>query len=320
MLCEMVASLGSNPRPVLALVGPTGSGKSAIAIELARVFSFLELVSVDSMTIYRKMSIGTAKPTRDELKDVSYHLLDVIDPWQEYSVSQYQIDARRVLGEIEQRGNYPLFVGGTGLYYQAIVDGLEIPGNWPELREELECRAATEEGLKSLYEMLLEIDPRGAARMEPSNRRRIVRAVEVSLGSGKPFSLHGPGLFSRSGTEVLAVGIDLGRTELFDRIEKRLDTLLREGWIDEVRNLLADSAGLSKTACQALGYKEIIQFIQGDLELSDARSQILARTKRLAKRQMAWFRRDPRIRWFHTPEMAREELVSIVSDIGGKVS
>lgn len=302
---------------LLALVGPTASGKTRVAMDLALEFGPLELVSIDSMTVYRSMDIGTAKPAEEDLKGISYHLLGVVDPWEEYSVSQFQIDVKAALDSIAGRHGLPLLVGGTGLYFQAVVDGLEIPGRWPEIRSELEKRASTDAGLSDLYIQLQRLDPTAALKMEPNNVRRIVRALEVTLGSGKRFSDQGPGLFRNTAKAVQVIGIDLPRAELFGRIEKRLDELLASGWVDEVRALLSSPFGLSRTARQALGYKEIISFLEGQVSMGEARLAILARTKRLAKRQIAWFRRDPRIAWFSSPEGAKIELVSIVSGILG---
>ncbi len=305
----------SDTASLLALVGPTASGKTRVAMDLALNFERLELVSIDSMTVYRSMDIGTAKPTQEDIKGISYHLLDVVDPWEEYSVSQFQLDASAVLDAIAKRQGLPLLVGGTGLYFQAVVDSLEIPGRWPDIRSDLESRADTESGILELYGQLQKLDPAAALKMEPNNSRRIIRALEVTLGSGRRFSDQGPGLFKAGAGGVQAVGIDLPRAELFDRIEKRLDQLLASGWIEEVQVLLRSPRALSRTARQALGYKEIISFLEGNLTLPEARLAILARTKRLAKRQAAWFRRDPRITWFSTPERAKMELVSIVSGI-----
>lgn len=300
---------------LLALVGPTASGKTKVALELARQFDCLELVSIDSMTVYRSMDIGTAKPGKNELEGIEYHLLDMVDPWEEYSVSQFQIDARKALDLVSERNGIPLLVGGTGLYYQAVVDGLEIPGRWPAIREELESMVVTEDGLERLYRQLVELDPAAAVKMQPNNSRRIVRALEVTLGSGTPFSQHGPGLFSNASGGVRAVGIDLPRPLLYEQIEHRLDLLLASGWVEEVQRLIGDPRGASRTARQALGYKEIISYLVGKSTLEETRSAILARTRRFAKRQIAWFKRDPRIVWFDSSDRAKLELVSIVSGV-----
>lgn len=301
--------------PLMALVGSTASGKTSTAIELAREFAGLELVSIDSMTVYRSMDIGTAKPTPEELKAVRYHLLNTADPWEEYSVSRFQSDAREVLAGISERNGAALLVGGTGLYYQALVDELEFPGQWPKIRAELEAKSRIEDGTLGLYDRLVELDPDGARKIEPNNTRRIVRALEVTLGSGIPYSRHGPGLFAKAAGNVRPVGIDLPRKELYGRIEKRLDSLMEAGWVDEVRRLIDDPRGASRTARQALGYKEIIGYLEGETTLDEARVRILARTKRFARRQIAWFKRDARIEWFDSPDKARTKLVSIVSDI-----
>lgn len=300
---------------LIALVGPTASGKTEIALEIASLYSRIELVSIDSMTIYRGMNIGTAKPTPDELGKVSYHLIDVTDPWNEYSVSEFQADASEILKGIEARLGIPMLVGGTGLYYQAVVDGLTIPGRWPDIRDQLELDATGEDGISILYSRLQRLDPLAASRMEPGNIRRIVRALEVTLGSGKPFSQHGPGLFSVNGRPIVAIGIDIERSELYKRIQTRLDEQLAAGWLDEVRRLLDDPRGFSRTAKQALGYKELIAVVNGELSLLDARDQIFARTKRFAKRQSSWFKRDNRITWFSSLEEVKRELVSIVSKL-----
>ncbi len=302
---------------LLALVGPTASGKTKVALELARQFDRLELVSIDSMTVYRSMDIGTAKPRRTELEGIEYHLLDVVDPWEEYSVSQFQIDARKTLDLVGERNGIPLLVGGTGLYYQAVVDGLEIPGRWPAIREELESIASIENGLERLYRQLVELDPGAALKIQPNNSRRIVRALEVTLGSGTPFSQHGPGLFSNAFGGVRAVGIDLPREALYGQIEHRLDLLLASGWVEEVQKLIDDPRGASRTARQALGYKEIIGYLDGKSTFGETRSAILARTRRFAKRQMAWFKRDPRIVWFDSSDRAKLELGSMLSGVAG---
>lgn len=304
----------SSSGSLLALVGSTASGKTEIALEIASLHPGVELVSIDSMTIYSGMDIGTAKPSSSELQGVCYHLLDVTEPWCEYSVSQFQSDVSETLKDIQVRSGVPMLVGGTGLYYQAVVDGLTIPGRWPEIRARLELDAA-EEGVSTLYRRLQRLDPLAASRMEAGNIRRIVRALEVTLGSGKPFSQHGPGLFNGNGRPLVAIGIEIERPELYSRIEERLDQQLAAGWLDEVRRLMEDPLGLSRTARQALGYKELIAVVNGELSLSDARDQILARTKRFAKRQNAWFKRDKRITWFSSPGEVKRELVSIVSKL-----
>lgn len=300
---------------MLALVGSTASGKTDIAVDLAIQFPDVELVSIDSMTIYRRMDIGTAKPSKEILNRIPYHMVDVIDPWEQYSLSEFQKHATEVISDIQNRGHTPLLVGGTGLYFQALVDRISIPGQWPDLRENLERVASTPDGLAGLYARLKSLDPNGASKMEPGNARRIIRALEVTIGSGTPFSKHGPGLFSGRNSDIDVVGIAIPRPELFSRIGSRLEEQLKTGWLDEVRELLTSPLPLSRTARQALGYKELIAVLDDGLELPLAEQQILARTKRFAKRQLAWFNRDPRIRWFESGSQAKEALQVLIEKV-----
>jgi tRNA dimethylallyltransferase len=196
----------------LALVGTTASGKSTLALEAARSLGGIEIVAVDSMQVYRGMDIGTAKPSPAERAEVPHHLLDVADPSEDFSVARFQAAARAVLVEIESRGNRALLVGGTGLYLQAVVDGLRLPGEWPDVRAELEAEAATPAGVGALHGRLAVADPPAAARIEPSNARRVVRALEVTLGSGQPFSSFGPGLDAYPPTTFRLAGVWLPRT------------------------------------------------------------------------------------------------------------
>lgn len=300
---------------LIALVGPTASGKTDLALDIAKRIGHIELVSIDSMTIYRSMNVGTAKPNLSDLGGVPYHMVDLVYPWETFSLSQFQELANWKISEVRERGNLPLLVGGTGLYFQALIDDFKIPAQWPDIRERLEIAASTDWGLAQLFRALLNLDPVAASKMEPTNSRRIVRALEVTLGSGKPFSQHGPGLFVNSYSHQMdAVGIDLPRAELFARIENRLDAQLSAGWLHEVEMLVGDANGMSRTAKQALGYRELIRVVQGELSLDEARSMILARTKRLAKRQLAWFKRDPRIVWFSEIDQARTKLELIVAE------
>jgi tRNA dimethylallyltransferase len=281
----------------LALVGPTASGKSALALEVARHRSDIELVSADSMQVYRGMDIGTAKPTPAERADVPHHLIDLVDASETYSVARFQAAAHEALAHIEARGHRALLVGGTGLYVSAVVDGLEVPGEWPMVRAELEAEAVTSVGAAGLHRRLSELDPAAAARMEPTNRRRIVRALEVTLGSGRPFSSFGPGLAAYPPTPFRLVGLAPARAVLDTRIADRFDAQMRAGFLDEVRVLASAAMPMSRTARQALGYRELLAHLDGRCTLDDARSEAVRRTRAFARRQRAWFRRDPRIDW-----------------------
>jgi tRNA dimethylallyltransferase len=278
-----------------ALVGATASGKSALALALARQDPAFELVSVDSMQVYRGMDIGTAKPTRAERAEVPHHLLDVADPWEDYTVARYAIEAREAIAGIEARGRRALLVGGTGLYLRAVVDDLAVPGQFPAVRAELEAEADT----AALHRRLVALDPVAAGRMEPSNRRRVVRALEVTLGSGRPFSSYGPGLEVYPPTPFALIGIAVEHEIVARRIEARYQDQMAAGFLDEVRRLLAEPRGMSRTARQALGYAELVDHLAGGRDLDEAVELAVRRTRRFARRQGSWFRRDPRIAWLH---------------------
>ncbi|MGZ4707045.1 MAG: tRNA (adenosine(37)-N6)-dimethylallyltransferase MiaA [Acidimicrobiales bacterium] len=275
----------------LSLVGPTASGKSAVALELARRDRTLELVSLDSMQVYRGMDIGTAKPTRAEQADVPHHLIDLVDPVEEYDVARFQADMVDALAAIEARGHRAVLVGGTGLYLRAAIDGLTLPGRFPEVRAELDAEPDT----VALHRRLAALDPVGGARMEPTNRRRVIRALEVTVGSGRPFSSFGPGLESYPPLDFPIIGLELDRAQLDEHIERRFARQLEDGFLDEVRGLRARSPGLSRSAGQALGYRELLAHLDGELELGEAVDLAISRTRRFARRQQRWFRRDPRV-------------------------
>ena len=275
------------------LVGATASGKSALAMAFARRDPSWELVSADSMQVYRGMDVGTAKPTQAEQAEVPHHLIDLLDPWEDGTVAWFQREAQAALADVEARGKRALLVGGTALYVQAVVDGLDIPGRFPEARTALEADADT----VGLHRRLRELDPVAAGRMEPTNRRRVVRALEVTLGSGRPFSSYGPGLGRHGDTAFRLVGVQRSPEDLAARIERRCAAQLAAGFVDEVGRLRDDPRGISRTAAQALGYKELLAHLAGDVTLEEAVDLAVRRTRRFARRQRAWFRRDPRIEW-----------------------
>jgi len=281
----------------VALVGPTASGKSALALGLARSRPGIEIVSVDSMSVYRGMDVGTAKPPPAARAEVPHHLVDLADPSEEFTVRRFQAEARSAITGIEARGRRALLVGGTGLYLRAVVDDLELPGRYPEVAATLEAEADGPGGLASLFERLVALDPVAAGRTTPSNRRRIVRALEVTIGSGRLFSSFGPGLEAYPPADVVLVGIPFV-AEIHDpRIEARFRELVAAGLVDEVRALAARPGGMSRTARQALGYREVLAHLEDGVPLGEALEEAVRRTKAFARRQWAWFRRDPRIRW-----------------------
>ena len=262
---------------------------------VARLAGGAEIVALDSMQVYRGMDIGTATPTAAEQAEVPHHLIDLVDPSEEFAVAELQARARAVVREIRDRNAVPVLVGGTGLYVRAVIDDLRIPGRYPEVRVELEAEPDTE----ALHRRLAALDPVAAGRMEPSNRRRIVRALEVAIGSGEPFSSYGPGLGHYPPTPFVQVGLRWDRDRLDERIAARYQRQLAGGFLNEVRALSVRS--MSRTASQALGYKELLRHVQGEMTLDEALDLAVVRTRRFARRQERWFRRDPRIHWLDTP-------------------
>lgn len=294
----------------LALVGPTASGKSALALALARARSDIEIISVDSMQVYRGMDIGTAKPTPDERRAVPHHLLDLVDPSEEYTVTRFQTAFRAALAGIERRGHRALLVGGTGLYLRAAVDDLEFPGQYPEVRAAL----AAEPDVEVLYQRLSALDPVAAGRMERTNRRRVQRALEVSVGSGRRFSSFGPGMEEYGPTDFRLLGLWLPPEVTATRIADRYEEQLASGFLEEVRALAATPGGVSRTARQALGYRELLLHLEEDLPLEVAVDRAVVRTRRFARRQRSWFRRDPRIGWLGHSGDSRRLLPMVLRD------
>ena len=293
------------------LVGATASGKSALALDLARRDPSWELVSMDSMQVYRGMDIGTAKPTIAEQAEVRHHLIDRLEPWEDGTVAWFQREANAVLADVEARGKRALLVGGTGLYVQAVVDDLDIPGQYAEVRDELDATPDT----AALHRRLRELDPVAASRMDPSNRRRVVRALEVTVGSGRPFSSFGPGIGAHPSTPFTLVGIERERDDLGARIAIRFARQMDLGFLDEVRTLRSHPRGMSRTARQALGYKELIAHLDGERDLEAAVDLAITRTRRFARRQRAWFGRDERITWLDgaaEPNRLHDALVAAV--------
>jgi tRNA dimethylallyltransferase len=294
----------------LALVGPTASGKSALALELARRRPGLELVSVDSMQVYRGMDIGTAKPSPADQAEVRHHLIDLVEPSEEYTVSRYSVDLAAALADIAGRGQRAVLVGGTGLYVRAALGDLEIPPRYPAVRAQLEVEADP----VVLHRRLEQLDPVAAARMEPANRRRVVRALEVTLGSGRAFSSFGPGLGTYPPLGHPMVGLGLDREALDRRIEQRYQDQLAAGFLQEVATLAASDAPMSPTAAQALGYRELQAHLAGQVSLEEAVELAVRRTRRFERRQERWFRRDPRIDWVAAGHNALADTLARLGD------
>jgi tRNA dimethylallyltransferase len=246
------------------------------------------------MQVYRGMDIGTAKPTPAEQAEVRHHLLDLADPDEDWNVTRWAAVARQALAGIEARGHRALLVAGTGLYFRALVDGLTPPGEYPAVRAQLSREVNT----AALHRQLVAVDPLAATRMEPSNRRRVLRALEVTLGSGRPFSSYGPGMGYFPATSWRVAGIWLPRPVVAARIRARLAAMVDAGLVGEVAQLRARPGGISGTARQALGYREVLAHLEGGATLAEAVAAAERRTRAFARRQRVWWRRDPRVQWF----------------------
>jgi tRNA dimethylallyltransferase len=257
------------------------------------------------MQVYKGMDVGTAKPGPEVRRLVAHHLIDVAEPGEDWDVARFVDAARAAVQEVEARGHRPLLVGGTGLYVHALVDGFQIPGRWPEVAAQLQ-QCPTQE----LYRRLQRLDPEAAGRIDPANRRRIVRALEVVLGSGRRFSSYGPGVAAFVATDWSLAGVWLPREVSNARVDQRLENMLRAGLVDEVRELAR--RGMSRTARQALGYKEILEHLAGRASLDEAVEKVRRRTREFARRQRMWWRRDPRVRWFGSARDPREVLPALV--------
>jgi tRNA dimethylallyltransferase len=288
-----------------ALVGPTGSGKTDAAIELATSLG-TDVASCDSMLVYRGMDIGTAKPTAVQRASVPHHLLDLAEPSERFTVARFQEEARPVLVS-----GSPVLVGGSGLYFRAVVDELRFPPEDPAVRAALEAEA-DELGADELSARLAGVDPVAAARIDPANVRRTIRALEVSTITGAPFSEFAVAWEVYDPARVRAAGIRLDTRTLDARVRARAAAMLDAGWLDEVRALVARGFGSWLTASQAIGYAELADHLDARLALDEAMERTVKRTKELARRQMAWFRRDPRIRWFDADERG---AIGVIDDV-----
>ncbi len=291
--------------PVVAVVGPTATGKTALAVELARRLGG-EVVNADSMQLYRGMDIGTAKPDVTERGDVPHHLLDLWHVRQPASVAEYRDLARAEIDRLRAAGTVPLLVGGSGLYVRAVLDELEFPGTDPAVRARLEAELA-EVGPARLHERLAGVDPAAAAAVLPSNGRRIVRALEVVELTGGPFRAQLPE--PRPHYPAVVLGLDRDPAELDERIALRVDRMWAAGFVAEVAALAADGLREGPTASRALGYAQVLAQFDGDLTPEEARERTVGTTRRFVRRQRSWFRRDPALTWF---DAARPDLVDAV--------
>jgi tRNA dimethylallyltransferase len=299
-------------RPVIAVVGPTAAGKSELSLTLARTLGG-EVVNADSMQLYQGMDIGTAKLTQAERAGVPHHLLDVWSVTQTASVADYQLLARGVIDDIRGRGRTPILVGGSGLYVRAAIDKLRFPGTDAGLRAGLE-RELERVGADVMHTRLAALDPAAAAAILPTNRRRIVRALEVIELSGRPFSATLPGY--ESVYPVIQLGLAMPRPELDRRIAERVDRMRQLGLVDEVRRLEREGLRDGITASRALGYAQVLGFLAGDWTEDAAFAQTVTATRRFVRRQESWFQRDPRVSWILAGPGLADRALAVVRSAG----
>lgn len=295
---------------LIVIVGPTASGKTALALRLARMFDG-EIISADSRQIYRGMNIGTAKAPEKELKGIKHYLVDIKNPDKEYTVAEYKKDAIRAIRAILKKGKLPILVGGTGLYVKAVVDNLDIPAVKPNsaLRKKLEMRIE-KKGLAALYRELVERDPEAAYIVDGKNPRRVIRALEVTLMTGKPFSAQrkkGKRIF-----DILEIGILKTPDELKKTINRRADKMIENGLANEVKKLIK-KYGRKPVAFDAIGYREIIDTLEGKITLAEAIELIKKKTWAFARRQMTWFRKDQKIKWVKNEKEAIAHVQKFLS-------
>lgn len=280
--------------PIVAVVGATAAGKTSLSLDLAQALDG-EVVNTDAMQLYRGMDIGTAKLPVPERRGVPHHLLDLLDVTEPASVAEFQGLARGVVADVRGRGRTPVLVGGSALYTRAVLDVFEFPGTDPAVRARLEAELA-EVGSAALHRRLSEVDPEAAGNILVENGRRVVRALEVVELTGRPFSATLPTL-TYADPRTVQVGVDLDRPTLDARIEQRVGEMFEQGFVAEVERLLAAGLAEGRTASRAIGYPEVAAHLAGELSLDEARERTVVATRRFARRQDAWFRKDPRIAW-----------------------
>lgn len=296
---------------VIVIVGPTAVGKTELSISLAKKIDG-EIISADSMQLYKNMNIGTAKPSETERNNIVHHMIDVIELAEEYSVAKYKEKAEKKIFDIYQRSKFPIIVGGTGLYVNALLYEYSFKelSRDPDYRERIK-KCAEIEGSEKLHKKLSEIDPQAAKKIHPNDIKRVIRALEVIYTTGKLFSTS-QNTHRVSPYNTIIIGLSRDRDELYNKIEKRVDMMLENGLIDEVRSLFDKGYDKYMTSIQALGYKEIVQYLQGEITLEESIKLIKKRTKRFAKRQFTWFKRDPNILWYN---LSHTNLYTVEKDI-----
>jgi tRNA dimethylallyltransferase len=298
---------------LIAIVGPTGTGKSRLALKLAQSIN-AEIISCDSRQVYRYMDIGTAKIPTDDRSLIPHHLIDIVNPDEELSLAQYQELAYQTIDVIQKKNKIPLLVGGTGQYFQAVMEGWQIPRVEPDIeyRKSLEKRASEGEAAK-LYHELVEIDPDAAKKIDPHNIRRVIRALEVYRSNGIPFSK----LQRKSAPpyRILIIGLHLERKDLYQQVDSRVDEMIKQGLVAEVKKLIEMGYDAALPAMSSIGYRQINQFLSGQLSLDEAIQQMKYETHRYIRQQSLWFRlKDDRIHWFNVSSDFETEILNLVND------
>ncbi|CAI9416404.1 tRNA (adenosine(37)-N6)-dimethylallyltransferase MiaA [Nocardioides sp. T2.26MG-1] len=301
----------ANPAPIVAVVGATASGKTGLSLDLAERLGG-EIVNTDAMQVYRGMDVGTAKLPPAERRGIPHHLLDTLTVRDPATVAEFQGWARVAVAEIRGRGRTPVLVGGSALYTRAVLDRFEFPGTDDAVRQRLEEELA-EVGPAALHERLRSVDPEAAERILVENGRRIVRALEVVEITGRPFTASLPTL-EYADPRTVQIGVDIDRPTLDERIERRVDEMFDAGFVAEVERLLAEGLAEGRTAGRAIGYREVAAYLAGELSLAEARERTVIATRRFARRQDSWFRKDPRVVWirYDDPELV-DRAVAVVS-------
>ena len=294
---------------IIAVAGPTASGKTALAVEIAKVVGG-EIVSCDSMQIYKDLSIGTAKPDAEEMQGIPHHMIDFVEPQRRYSVADFVDDARACIDDILARGKVPVVAGGTGLYMDSVLNNISFADfdSDPDFREEMQ-KLADAEGKEAVHSLLQKADPEAAEKIHPNNVRRVIRALEVCRVTGKTFTQVNLESVRDAVYDALIIGIDRDREKLYERINLRVDIMLEKGLLTEVRDLYGKGIGADTTAMQAIGYKELVRYLEGRCTYDEAVEKIKMESRRYAKRQLTWFRRNPDILWFNADEDGYYEKV-----------
>ena len=300
-------------RKPVVIVGPTASGKSSVAMAVAQAETTasnpVHIVAVDAMQVYRDMNIGTAKPTKQDQALVPHHCIDLVDSHERFTVAEFKKSATDSLEKIDSINGRALLVAGTGLYLTAVIDELVLPGEFLDIRATLEEELDT----AKLFARLADLDPIAVEKIERSNRRRIIRALEVCIGSGRAFSSFGPGTSAYPENGIIQIGLRWSRDRLAQRVADRVHAMINDGLVEEVAALRNSKQGLSRTAAQALGYKELLLHLDGKISLDQAIADTITHTRQFAVRQERWFRRDPRIKWVSISQDPVAEIVPIVA-------